>query len=467
MDAKEKMRIPKQTMKEQEPSVRVKNFHEVPLGFTVENAKMEANRCLQCKKPGCVPCCPVNIQIPDFIKLITEDKFVEASKLIKENNLFPSICGRVCPQEDQCEKGCVLKKQGVIGIGKLEKFVGDYERKNAQVVPPAIKPPTGKKVAIVGSGPSGLACAADLAREGHDVTVFEAFHKPGGVLLYGIPEFRLPKEIVTSEISLLEKMGVKIQCNVVIGKLDSIDDLFANGFHSVFIGTGAGLPTFMGIEGESLNGVYSANEYLTRSNLMKAYRFPEYDTPIHSGRRVAVVGGGNVAMDSVRTALRLGAEVAYIIYRRTISEITARQEEIHHTQQEGAEFMLLTSPKRYIGNNQGWGEGVECQKMELGTPDSSGRRRPVPIPNSEFILPIDCAVVAIGNGANPLVQATTPGLKTRKGGYIEVTPETLETTRKGVFAGGDIVTGAATVIHAMSAGRLAAKKMHIRLTSGS
>lgn len=465
MDPKERMKIPKQTMKEQEPAKRVKNFFEVPFGFTVEEAKLEADRCLQCKKPGCVPECPVNIQIPDFIKLISEGKIVEASKVIKENNLFPSICGRVCPQEDQCEKGCILRNKGVIGIGKLEKFAGDFERKNSQVEAPPLAAPTGKKAAIVGSGPAGLAVAADLARLGHEVTVFEAFHKAGGVLVYGIPEFRLPKEIVRSEIELLEKMGVKIEVNTVVGKLDTIDELLEAGFHSVFIGTGAGLPMFLGIEGESLNGVFSANEYLTRSNLMKAYRFPEYGTPIQCGKRVAVIGGGNVAMDSVRTALRLGAEKGYIVYRRTMNEITARQEEIHHTEEEGVEFMLLTAPIKFIGNNQGWVEALQCQKMELGTPDASGRRRPVPIPNSEFTLPIDTAVIAIGNGANPLVQATTPGLKTRKGGYIEVNPETLETTRKGVFSGGDIVTGAATVIHAMGAGRLAAKGMHAYMMS--
>ena len=461
MDMKDRLKIPRQPMPEQDPKVRARNFDEVPLGFTPETAKIEALRCITCKKPACVQGCPVEVDIPGFISLVMEGDFVGAAKKIKTTNALPAVCGRVCPQEVQCEVLCVRgKKDEPVAIGRLERFVADYERGTGEVSIPDKPAPTGKKVAVVGSGPSGLTVAGDLVQLGHEVTIFEALHKAGGVLVYGIPEFRLPKAIVAAEVDYLKELGARIETSSVIGKVATVDELFEEGYDAVYLGTGAGLPTFMNIPGENLNGVYSANEYLTRSNLMKAYKFPEYDTPIVKGKNVAVVGGGNVAMDSARTAMRLGADHVYLVYRRSRDEMPARVEEIHHAEQEGIELHLLTNPVRYIGNDKGWVVGVECLKMELGEPDESGRRRPVPMKGSEFVIDIDTAVIAIGAGANPLVQSTTPGLKTNKWNYIVADEETGQTSREGVFAGGDIVTGAATVILAMGAGRKAAKAIH-------
>jgi len=461
MDMKDRLKIPRQPMPEQDPKVRARNFDEVPLGFTPETAKTEALRCITCKNPACVQGCPVEVDIPSFIALVMEGDFIGAAKKIKGTNALPAVCGRVCPQEVQCEARCVRGKKGEpVAIGRLERFVADYERGTGNVSIPDKPTPTGKKVAVVGSGPSGLTVAGDLVQLGHEVTIFEALHKAGGVLVYGIPEFRLPKAIVAAEVDYLTKLGARIETSSVIGKVATVDELFEEGYDAVYLGTGAGLPTFMNIPGENLNGVYSANEYLTRSNLMKAYKFPEYDTPIVKGKNVAVVGGGNVAMDSARTAMRLGADHVYLVYRRSRDEMPARIEEIHHAEQEGIELHLLTNPIRYIGNDKGWVVGVECLKMELGEPDESGRRRPVPMKGSEFVIDIDTAVIAIGAGANPLVQSTTPGLKTNKWNYIVADEETGQTSREGVFAGGDIVTGAATVILAMGAGRKAAKAIH-------
>jgi len=460
MDPKERMKIPRQKMPEQNPKARGTNFDEVPLGYDADLAVTEATRCIQCKKPGCVAGCPVEIDIPGFIKLIAEKDFVAAAKKIKEENALPAVCGRVCPQEDQCEVKCVLGKKGdPVAIGRLERFAADYERAQGEVSIPDLPSPTGKKVAVVGSGPAGLTVAGELRLLGHDVTIYEALHKPGGVLVYGIPEFRLPKAIVQAEVDYLIKLGVKLETDVVVGKLITVDELLED-YDAVFIGSGAGLPLFMGIDGENLNGIYSANEYLTRSNLMKAYKFPEYDTPVAVGKRVAVVGGGNVAMDSARTALRLGAEKVFIIYRRSRTEMPARDEEIEHAEEEGIEFNLLTNPLRYIGDENGWVKEVECIRMELGEPDDSGRRRPVPMEGSEFKIEVDVVVVAIGNSPNPLIPDTTPNLKTQRWGNIEADEETGETSREGVFAGGDIVTGAATVILAMGAGKKAARAMH-------
>ena len=461
MDMKDRLKIPRQPMPEQDPKVRARNFDEVPLGFTPETAKTEALRCITCKNPACVQGCPVEVDIPGFISLVMEGDFIGAAKKIKTTNALPAVCGRVCPQEVQCEALCVRgKKAEPVAIGRLERFVADYERGTGEVSIPDKPAPTGKKVAVVGSGPSGLTVAGDLVQLGHEVTIFEALHKAGGVLVYGIPEFRLPKAIVAAEVDYLKELGARIETSSVIGKVATVDELFEEGYDAVYLGTGAGLPTFMNIPGENLNGVYSANEYLTRSNLMKAYKFPEYDTPIVKGKNVAVVGGGNVAMDSARTAMRLGADHVYLVYRRSRDEMPARIEEIHHAEQEGIELHLLTNPIRYIGNDKGWVVGVECLKMELGEPDESGRRRPVPMKGSEFVIDIDTAVIAIGAGANPLVQSTTPGLKTNKWNYIVADEETGQTSREGVFAGGDIVTGAATVILAMGAGRKAAKAIH-------
>jgi len=461
MDAKDRMKISRQPMPEQDPKVRARNFDEVPLGYTPNMAKIEALRCIQCKNRPCMEGCPVEIDIPGFIALIAEGDFLGAIRKIKETNALPAVCGRVCPQETQCEELCVRGKKGEpVAIGRLERFVADYERAAGSVAIPAIAKPSGKRIAIVGSGPAGLTVAGDLIKLGHEVTIFEALHIPGGVLVYGIPEFRLPKAIVAAEIDYLKRLGVKVQSSHVIGRIASVDELLSEGFDAVFLGLGAGLPTFMNIPGENYNGVYSANEYLTRSNLMKAYLFPEYDTPIVKGKNVAVIGGGNVAVDAARTAMRLGADNVYLVYRRSRVEMPARDEEIHHAEEEGIQFHLLTAPLKYIGNEKGWVTGMECQRMELGEPDSSGRRRPIPIPGSEFIKEVDTVVVAIGTGANPLVQSTTPGLETNKWGYIIVDEETGQTTKKGVYAGGDIVTGAATVILAMGAGRKAARAMH-------
>ena len=456
-----KEKVPRHKMSEQDPKVRVTNFNEVPTGYPEETAIAEAKRCIQCKKPGCIAGCPVDVDIPGFIALIAEGKFIEAALKLKETNALPAVCGRVCPQEDQCEKLCILGKKGEpVAVGRLERFAADAERQAGKISIPPPATPNGKKVAVVGAGPSGLTIAGDLVKIGYDVTIFEALHKAGGVLVYGIPEFRLPKAIVDAEVDYLTKLGVKIETNTVIGRLKTVDELFAEGFDAVYLGVGAGAPVFMNIPGENLSGIYSANEYLTRSNLMKAYLFPEYDTPIVRGKNVAVIGGGNVAMDSVRTALRLGADNAFIIYRRTEVEMPARIEEVHHAKEEGVRFNLLTNPVEYIGNTEGWVTGVRCQRMELGEPDDSGRRRPVPVKGSEFVIPVDMVVVAVGTMANPIVPATTPGLDTNRWGYIVVKDASGLTSREGVYAGGDIVTGSATVILAMGAGRLAARAIH-------
>jgi glutamate synthase (NADPH) small chain len=465
---KERMKIPRQLMPEQDPEIRRTNFGEVNLGFTEELAKMEALRCIQCPKPSCVEGCPVGVKINEFIALVAEGDFLGAASKMKEDNLLPAICGRVCPQEEQCEVKCIVgKKNEPVAIGRLERFVADYERETVGIRIPSLKPKTGKKVAIVGSGPAGLSCAGDLIQMGHDVTVFEALHELGGVLIYGIPEFRLPKSIVKTEIDSLKKLGVEFITNAVIGLTDTVDELMQNGYDAVFIAVGAGLPYFLNIPGENLNGVYSSNEFLTRVNLMKAYRFPEFDTPVFNckDKNIAVFGGGNTAMDTVRISKRLGAKNAYIIYRRSDVEMPARAEEIHHAKEEGIEFILLSNPIEFIGDENGWLKSVKIQKMELGEPDASGRRRPMPIVGSEYLLPIDMAVISIGNGSNPIIQKTTPDLQYNKWGNILVDEATMKTSKKGVFAGGDIVTGGATVILAMGAGRKAAAAINDYLSS--
>lgn len=450
--------IPRQPMPAQDPRERIRNFDEVALGYSEEAALTEASRCLNCKKPPCVEGCPVEVNIPEFISLIKKRDYLGALSSIKQKNNLPAICGRVCPQENQCEKRCVLgKKQEPVAIGRLERFVADYEMAHGGLPVPQTAPPSGRRVAVVGSGPAGLTAAADLCRMGHKVTVFEALHTPGGVLVYGIPEFRLPKEIVRREIEAIERMGVEIRCNMVIGSVYTIDELLQSGYDAVFVGTGAGLPYFMNIPGENSNGVYSANEFLTRTNLMKAYKFPEYITPIAVGRRVAVIGAGNVAMDAARTALRLGAEESYIVYRRSEKEMPARHEEIEHAREEGVQFRLLTSPVEILANEEGWVTGMICQKFELGEPDASGRRSPIPIKGSEYLMEVDTVVMAIGQGPNPLVPRTTPDMETNKWGNIVADEKTGATSKKGVFAGGDVVTGAATVILAMGAGKKAAR----------
>jgi glutamate synthase (NADPH/NADH) small chain len=460
-----KPKTPRQKMAEQTAAERIRNFTEVPHGFSPEQALLEAARCIQCKKPKCVAGCPVNIDIPGFLKLVKEGRFIEAAWKIKEQNSLPAICGRVCPQETQCEQLCVLGvKEKPVSIGYLERYVADAERAAGELRLPPRRPDSGKKVAIVGSGPAGLTVAGELAKLGHSVTIFEALHEPGGVLVYGIPEFRLPKAIVKAEVDYLRALGVTVECNMVIGKSITVDELIETGFHAVFIGSGAGLPQFMRIPGESLNGVYSANEFLTRNNLMRAYQFPTYDTPILRGKRVATVGGGNVAMDSARTALRLGAEKSYIIYRRSRAEMPARIDEIEHGEEEGVEFHLLTLPLKILGNERDYAQSLIVQKMELGEPDDSGRRRPVPIPGSEYEMPMDIVVIAIGNNPNPLIPQTTPGLSVQKWGGIIADETTGKTSRDHVYAGGDIVTGAATVILAMGAGKNAAYAMHKELT---
>ncbi len=449
----------KNPMPEQDPKVRARNFAEVTLGYTAELAQAEAERCLQCKTAPCRKGCPVQIDIPGFIKHVKAGEMEAAITKIKEANGLPAVCGRVCPQEEQCEKYCVLAKKGeAVAIGRLERYVADMARNKGENVDTLAYADDAQKVAIVGSGPSGLSAAGDLAKMGYKVTMFEALHLPGGVLMYGIPEFRLPKdEVVQAEINNLRKLGVEIVVNAVIGSTFTVDELLEEeGFDAVFIGTGAGLPYFMDVPGENLNGVYSANEFLTRCNLMKAYRFPQSATPIHVGKRVAVVGGGNVAMDGARTALRLGAEQVSIVYRRSEKELPARLEEVHHAKEEGIHFQLLTAPTAVLGNEEGWVTGLQCIRMELGEADASGRRRPVEIPGSEFVLDVDTVIIAIGQGPNPLVQSTTKGLETNKRGNINADAETGATSKAGVFAGGDIVTGAATVILAMGAGKKAA-----------
>ena len=462
MTAKEKMAIPPQPMPEQEASVRAHNMNEVALGYSAEQAMKEASRCLACPGKPCMAGCPVAIDIPGFLAKAASGDFRGALETIRKTSLLPAVCGRVCPQEKQCQKSCTVGKMlkdvdKAVAIGRVERFVADWARSNGsepEVVPAA---PTGKKVAVIGSGPASITCAADCAKAGHEVTVFEAFHKCGGVLVYGIPEFRLPKAIVAHEIEGLKKLGVKIEPNYVVGRTRKLRDfLEKDGFDAVFVGTGAGLPKFMGIEGENLTGVFSANEYLTRANLMKAYDEGHADTPFWHGRRVAVLGGGNVAMDASRMALRLGAEKVYLVYRRSETEMPARKEEVHHAKEEGVEFLMLQNAKRVIGDADGKVCGLECLKYELGEPDASGRRSPVAIAGSEFVLDVDTVVVAVGNASNPLVPMTTEGLETNKRGNIVADPETCMTSIPGVFAGGDIVLGAATVILAMGEGRRAA-----------
>ena len=462
---KVKLKIPRQDMPEQDMRLRVANHAEVPYGYTTELAQLEAGRCLQCKEPKCVKGCPVNVDIPGFICLIRDEKIDEAAKKIKETNMLPAVCGRVCPQESQCEALCILGlRDRPVAIGNLEKFVADYERKMDLVKVPTIKTRLKKKVAIVGSGPAGLTAAADLIQRGYSVTIYEALHEAGGVLVYGIPEFRLPKSIVNFEIDYLKQMGVKIELNCVIGNTITMDELLEH-FDAVFIGVGAGLPVFMNIPGETLGNVFSANEYLTRMNLMKAYKFPEYDTPKPKGNKVVVLGGGNVAMDAARTAIRTGSTEVTVVYRRSRQELPARHEEVRHAEEEGVRFMLLTAPVKYVGNDQGILKGLECMRMQLGEPDSSGRRRPVPIEGSNFVISCDVAVVAIGNSSNPILFQTATDIKRNKWGNVEVNPETNQTSKENVYAGGDIVTGAATVIQAMGAGRIAANAIHKKLSA--
>ncbi len=466
---KERMKIPRHAMLEQDAGLRSTNFKEVNSGYTAAMAIEEANRCIQCKKPLCVGGCPVSVKIPEFIMAIREGDFRKAGEILKQDNALPAVCGRVCPQEEQCEQVCVLtKKFTSVAVGNLERFAADWERENVGFNPPKLKEKTGKKVAIVGGGPAGLSCAGDLVQMGHEVTVFEALHDIGGVLIYGIPEFRLPKDIVKAEVTALEKMGVVFKTNYIIGRIETVDELF-DDFDAVFIGVGAGLPYFMNIPGEHLNGVYSANEFLTRVNLMKAYDFPNNDTPMYDikGRNAVVFGGGNTAMDGVRTAKRLGAKRAMICYRRTEAEMPARIEEIKHAKEEGIEFHLLASPLEFIGDDNGWLKSMKLQKMELGEPDASGRRRPVPIEGAIEMVDVDVAIVAIGNGSNPIINQTTPDLKVNKWGNILVDETTMKTNKKGVFAGGDIVTGGATVILAMGAGRTAAASIDEYLKNGS
>jgi len=447
-------------MPKQKPEVRAHNFNEVALGYSEEEALAEASRCITCPNPQCVKGCPVELDIPAFIKLIKEKKYDEAIRKVKEKNSLPAICGRVCPQEGQCQKLCVMGKKGQpVSIGRLERFVADLELQKGVTVP-STSNSTGKKVAIIGAGPAGLTAAADLAKLGYKVVIFEALHLSGGVLVYGIPEFRLPKRIVQAEVDYIRKLGAEIRTDAMIGRLFTIDELFKNEFDAVFIGTGAGLPQFMRIPGENLGGIYSANEFLIRVNLMKSYLFPEYDTPIRVGKHVAVIGGGNVAMDSARSALRLGAEQVCIVYRRSREEMPARLEEIENAEEEGIVCKFLAAPVRFLGDESGWVRGMECIAMELGEPDESGRRRPVPIKGSEFVMDVDTVVVAIGRTPNPIIQRTTKGLETTKWGTIVVDEATGKTSLEGVYAGGDIVTGEATVISAMGAGKKAAKSLN-------
>ena len=471
MTPKERMAIPQQAMPEQDAQERAHNMKEVALGYTAEMAKCEASRCLQCPTKPCMKGCPVAINIPGFLAKAAEGDFAGALKIIKETSLLPAVCGRVCPQEKQCMKECTMGKlmkdvEKAVAIGRVERFCADLARENGNEEPVTCAPKSGKKVAVIGSGPASITCAADCAKAGHEVTMFEAFHKCGGVLVYGIPEFRLPKAIVQHEVEGLKKIGVKVETNYCVGRTRKVADLLAkDGFDAVFVGTGAGLPKFMGIDGENLTGVFSANEYLTRANLMKAYNEDKADTPFWHGKSVAVLGGGNVAMDASRMALRLGAEKVYLIYRRSEAEMPARIEEVHHAKQEGVEFRTLQNAKRILGDETGKVVGIECLKYELGEPDASGRRSPVEIKGSEFTLDVDTVVVAVGNASNPLIPATTDGLEVNKRGNIVVNPETNATSIPGVYAGGDIVLGAATVILAMGEGRRAAAGINAYLAS--
>jgi len=472
LSAKQRLKIPPVPMPEQAAEERRRNIREVPLGYTPEQAVAEAERCLMCKKPACIKGCPVEVDIPQFIRLVRERRFHDAAMVVKRTNVLPAVCGRVCPQEDQCQAVCTVTKSHKdihrsFKIGNLERFVADWDMAHHPDVEPVEVSRTGHRVAIVGSGPAGLTAAGDLIRLGHDVTIFEALHRPGGVLIYGIPEFRLPKAIVDREVANLAKLGVRIVCNVAIGKSRTIQDLFQEGYEAVFVGTGAGLPLFKKIPGENLLGVYSANEYLTRANLMNAYDFPEgSDTPILRGRNVVVFGGGNVAMDAARTALRLGAETSTILYRRSEREMPARLDEIEHAREEGVCFRLLQDAIEILGDEAGWVTGVKCLKMRLGEPDQSGRRRPIPVEGSEFVIPADVVVVAIGNGPNPLVPRTCPEIRTNRWGNILADPATGKTSMRGVWAGGDIVLGAATVILAMGEGRKAARSIDQFLRTG-
>jgi len=467
LPAKERMKMTRQDMPERKPFQRNKDFEEVNQGLNKQAAVKEAMRCLDCANPQCVRGCPVGIDIPSFIKLIEKEKFLESAQKIKETNSLPAVCGRVCPQETQCEELCNLRKATgkPVAIGNLERFISDYERGKGKIHIPKIPVSTGHKVAVIGSGPGGLTVAGELAKKGHQVTVFEALHVPGGVLAYGIPEFRLPNYILDAEVDYLKKLGVEFKMNIVVGMTKSIQDLKKEGYKAIYIGTGAGLPRFMDIPGENLIGIYSANEYLTRVNLMGANQFPEYDTPVFLGKKAVVLGGGNVAMDSVRTAQRLGAKEATIVYRRSRKEMPARVEEVHHAEEEGIEFHFLTNPVRYISDKNNRVKAMECIKMELGEPDSSGRRRPIPIEGSEFIMEVDLVVVSIGNSPNPLIGKVTPGLKIGKWGNVEVDWDTMATSLEGVYAGGDIVRGGATVILAMGDARVAAREMHKYLTA--
>jgi len=460
------MSLQKVAMPEQDPDIRNKNFNEVALGYTAEQAREEAGRCLQCKASPCVGGCPVNVPIPEFIKEVAAGNFDEAYRVLTAENRLPAVCGRVCPQETQCEELCVRKKKGeAVAIGRLERFAADAWMARHEPVAPSITK-NGVKAAVVGSGPAGITCAGELAQLGYDVTLFEALHAPGGVLMYGIPEFRLPKALVQREIDAIRLLGVTILCNVVVGASITIDELLRDeGYAAVFVGSGAGLPSFLGVPGENLNGVYSANEFLTRSNLMRAYEFPKSPTPLRVGKRVAVVGGGNVAMDAARTAKRLGAEEVYIVYRRSETELPARAEEVHHAKEEGIIFKLLNNPVAIHGEN-GWVRGMECVAMTLGEPDSSGRRRPVVQEGSNFHIELETVVIAIGQSPNPLIRQTTPGLATERWGGIIVNEETLKTSKDAVYAGGDAVTGAATVILAMGAGKKAARAIHQGLLAG-
>jgi len=462
----ERMKIPRQDSIEQDPMERSRNFNEVSHGLNEERALIEASRCLECRDPLCMNGCPVSIDIRTFIQQILDKDYARAVRTIREANSLPAICGRVCPQEEQCEAVCTLgKKHAPVAIGKLERFVADFEMERDLFAAPAVSRRNGRRVAVVGSGPAGLTCAAELAKLGYRVTVFEALHAPGGVLRYGIPEFRLPRTILDLEIARIRALGVEIHTNFLVGRTATIDDLFAEwGFEAIFLGTGAGTPHFMGIPGENAIGVYSANEFLTRVNLMKAHKFPEYDTPIRIGRRVAVIGGGNTAMDAVRTAKRLGAEDACLVYRRSRAEMPARAEEVHHAEEEGIEFLMLTSPVRILTDERNVVTGLVVQKMKLGGPDASGRRRPVPVEGSEYALAVDTVIEAIGQQPNPIIQATTDGLQVRKNGVV-VTDEAQKTSREGIFAGGDLSRGGATVILAMRDGKRAAASIHNYLLS--